>query len=375
MKNNSYDVDNVDDFDAELRHFIENADCERLNEERFNQLAIREFQYQFLLCDAYTKFCVARNKSPSNVTHWTEIPAVPTEAFKEAVIATCKPEEASYVYQTSGTSTAGSRPGMLYRDERAYNLCRTAWKRAAKEYLLPDRRGIRTFLLAPSPELVPTASIGHCLGAIMEAIGTPGSGWFLGPSGYDYVALATELTRAETDGIPVLVIGATYSILQFFDWCEGSQQRFRLPAGSRINHGSGFKGRSREVTRMQFLDETWRVLGIPETHNVNVLGATELGSQMYDNVFRNLWLGIHERRFKKHLPWTRTRVVDPTSLESLPDGEVGILMHYDLAQRGNAVAIQTEDLGLLVEDGFEIIGRVQDAEARGCSLLLEQLFG
>ena len=71
--------------------------------------------------------------------------------------------------------------------------------------------------------------------------------------------------------------------------------------------------------------------------------------------------------------WARTAVVDPETLEELPAGQTGLLKHIDLANRGSVIAIQTEDLGHTAEAGFEIVGRAPAAEARGCSLALDQL--
>ena len=42
---------------------------------------------------------------------------------------------------------------------------------------------------------------------------------------------------------------------------------------------------------------------------------------------------------------------------------------FDLANVFSVAAIQTEDLGVRRGDGFELIGRAQLAEPRGCSLM------
>jgi hypothetical protein len=56
----------------------------------------------------------------------------------------------------------------------------------------------------------------------------------------------------------------------------------------------------------------------------------------------------------------------------VPPGQTGILRHFDLANAGSVLAIQTDDLGHTVGEGFEIIGRVPGAEARGCALALDE---
>jgi hypothetical protein len=66
-------------------------------------------------------------------------------------------------------------------------------------------------------------------------------------------------------------------------------------------------------------------------------------------------------------------VVSPVTLEPLARGERGLLRHFDLANVGSVSALQTEDVGVEVGVGFEILGRASGAEARGCALLLEQV--
>ncbi|GGE40364.1 hypothetical protein GCM10011391_18920 [Pullulanibacillus camelliae] len=79
---------------------------------------------------------------------------------------------------------------------------------------------------------------------------------------------------------------------------------------------------------------------------------------------------IHD---KKGPAWIKTQVLDTNTLEPLPIGQVGVLAHYDLANWNACVAILTEDLGYLTENGFVLLGRVKGSEARGCSVAVDQL--
>jgi hypothetical protein len=72
-------------------------------------------------------------------------------------------------------------------------------------------------------------------------------------------------------------------------------------------------------------------------------------------------------------PWVRTRVVDPESLEPAAAGPAGLLQHFDLANVGSVMAIQTEDLGVAVDDGFRLLGRAPGATPRGCSIAMDLL--
>ena len=51
------------------------------------------------------------------------------------------------------------------------------------------------------------------------------------------------------------------------------------------------------------------------------------------------------------------------------DGEVGLLQVYDLANVRSVMAVQTEDLAVRRGSGFELVGRLERSEARGCSLM------
>lgn len=69
----------------------------------------------------------------------------------------------------------------------------------------------------------------------------------------------------------------------------------------------------------------------------------------------------------------RTVAVDPESLSPLEPGAVGVLRHWDLANMDSVAVLQTADLGRAEEDGLELLGRAAGAEARGCSIAMDEL--
>jgi hypothetical protein len=108
---------------------------------------------------------------------------------------------------------------------------------------------------------------------------------------------------------------------------------------------------------------------VPPERIVNQYGMTELGSQFYDGVLATQG----DPRCKLGPPWARVRVVDPRSNAPVGEGEVGAIQVFDLANTGSVLAIQTADLGRSVGPGFEVLGREAGAEARGCSIALDEL--
>jgi len=66
------------------------------------------------------------------------------------------------------------------------------------------------------------------------------------------------------------------------------------------------------------------------------------------------------------------QIISPETGREVADGETGLIRVFDLANVFSVMAIQTEDLGIRRGDGFELIGRAQTVEPRGCSLMMDE---
>jgi hypothetical protein len=356
--------------DRRVRDLIATLDIDEPREADFTEVAIAMFRFQYAQCDPYRRYCEAMGASPETVTRWPDVPAVPTSAFKTTHLTTC--DKTTYQFRTSGTSDA-VRAGTVTRDAEAQALVWDAQVAIHAAMMRPDSARLPLFSLVPTPDQWPDASIAHSVATLMHRNGAPGSRSFVGHSGLDHDGLYRALLDLEARGEPVELYGATYSFVPFLDWLRRQARRVRLPDGSRLAHGSGYKGRSRELSARDFHDYVADRLGIPAQRNVDVLGMTELGSQFYDDVLRRPGGSRSaSRRLTTH-PWTRTRVVDPDTLADQPPGVPGFLVHYDLSLRGNVLAVLTEDLGASMEGGFRILGRAHHAEPRGCNAAMEAL--
>jgi hypothetical protein len=124
-------------------------------------------------------------------------------------------------------------------------------------------------------------------------------------------------------------------------------------------------------------------LGIPPENIVCEYGMSELSSQAYDSVASDEWRvtgkgGASRRpspvtRHFRFPRWARVQIISPETGREVADGETGLIRVFDLANVFSVMAIQTEDLAVRRGDGFELIGRVQLAEPRGCSLMMNEL--
>jgi hypothetical protein len=369
---NTVDRDFEDALDRDILDFIEGGVLQTGTEDRFNELSLRLFRFQFEKNLPFQKYCRKRGVLPDGIASWEEIPAVPTTAFKVIPLATFPVERAAKVFKTSGT-TDQARPGTVYLDEAGLRIFQASCRRIIEEYFFPEGDKVHGLLLAPSPEIAPTMHLAYAIATCMEGHTLEASRFLVKADGLDLEALVGGLKRSEAAGEPVSLAGATYGFVRFLDGCRAKGLRFRLPAGTRLIHGGGYKGRSREMSKPDFLALVTEVLGIPREFIVDCLGLSEVSALFPENVYRNHVRCIDEPVFKPHSPWTRTMAVHPETLERLPKGEAGLLRHCCLANRSTVFAVQTDDFGTEVDGGFEFAGRAKASESRGCSIAVDEM--
>lgn len=342
------------------------------DDSRFNALALQIFAFQFEHCPAYARFCRARGMaSPEQADAWDQIPAVPTGSFKEVRLA-CFPEsETQKTFRTSGTGSP--RRGELHLD--TLDLYEVSLEASLRRSVFPDlgsgeRMALR--ILAPSAREAPDSSLSHMFHRAIEAFGDESSGTDVVSGKLQVDAVCAALEDACRVDRAVALCGTAFVFVHLLDALERTgRPRFKLPPGSRVMETGGFKGRSREVPRDELHAQIAEHLGIEASHVINQYGMTELGSQFYDTSLRE----ADRTRRKLAPPWTRVRVVDPTSGKPCAEGSPGMVVILDLANAGNISAIETADVGRQVDDGFEILGREPGAEERGCSIAADLMLG
>ena len=367
----------------------------------FESWAQRVFAYQFETNPVYSAYAHKRGVTPSTVTHWTEIPWVPASAFKDSLVSG-DVSEVQRVFRTSGTTGTGRRGEHhvldlgLYEDSLVPNM---------RRHLYGDHPGGNPILaLTPAPAEAPHSSLSFMLGAALDVLSGGKGGFFVTPDGViDTVGLSDALLEATARGTPIVLAGTAFAFVHWLDWLKERNHRFDLPRGSRIMETGGFKGRSRVLERSELYTSLSEAHRVSFDAIVNEYGMTEMLSQFYDGsvagtsggetsgaatsgaaksgAVRSAAITSHRApsdavlEARRHVPppWVRTRVLDPSTLSTLPDGSPGLLCHLDLANAGSVMVVLTEDLGIAVEDGFRLLGRLQGAEPRGCSIAMDDL--
>jgi Acyl-protein synthetase, LuxE len=357
---------------AALRAVFRRPIGSRLEDGAFNGLALCVFEWQFENNSPWAAYCARRGRTPATVRDWTEIPPLPAAAFREAALIAGDPADAAAVFRTSGTTRGAERRGAHYvADLSMYH--ESLLPNFAAMVLPEGATPVMVSLIPPAAE-VPDSSLSHMVDTVIARFGSASSTCVASVSrGIDSGHLDRALREACDREDVVCLLGTSFAFVHWLDELRAAGRRYALPAGSRIMDTGGFKGRSREVDADTMREEYALHLGIDAAHCINEYGMTEMCSQFYDSTLRDFTTGATRVRHKVIPPWVRTRLVDADKLEPVALGDPGLLQHFDLANAGSVCAIQTEDVGVAVEDGFRVSGRVTGAPPRGCSIAMDDL--
>jgi len=177
------------------------------------------------------------------------------------------------------------------------------------------------------------------------------SGFFL----YDHDSLSNQINFNEENEIKTLLFGVSFALLDFVD-----KHPIRSYKNLHIMETGGMKGRRKEITR----HELHQALsgGFKDAIISSEYGMTELLSQAY--LDEDGW--FYPGNTMKILI---SEINDPLKLERV--GKAGVINIIDLANVDTCSFITTEDIGVLNENGgFEVLGRLDDADLRGCNLMI-----
>jgi Acyl-protein synthetase, LuxE len=332
-------------------------------EDAFNALALRLFAQQFQHNAAFQRFCQQRGKTPRTVRLWRDIPAVPINAFKELTLSCVPVETCERVFMTSGTTRADVRGRHYHPMLSVYDV---SMLRNFGQRFMQGSSKIRMGILFPDEDAMPNSSLAHYLALALREFGTADSAYFIAADGLQFDALVDTLAQVQRSGEPFALLGASYSFVHLMDALRQRGQTFALPPGSRLLDTGGFKGQSREMDMDDFYAQLSATFNVPRSQCINMYGMTELSTQFYDAgnaVLPSTKSGPH---------WIRTRVLDPLTGQEVAAGERGILAHCDLGNFNSVSTILTEDVGVAVDGGFQLLGRAQGAQAKGCSLAVEE---
>jgi phenylacetate-coenzyme A ligase PaaK-like adenylate-forming protein len=296
----------------------------------FESKAIRLFQYQWENNPDYQKFCQNLNKKPANVNFLHEIPFLPIDFFKDHEVKTgsWNPEKTFLSSGTTGTAKSKHlMQDVSFYHQNAVQIFESIYGKLDAFTILAL---LPSYLEQGDSSLI--SMVDHFISKSQK-----GSG---------FIKNHTEISsRFEGKKGPKLLIGVSFALLDLSE--------------VMVMETGGMKGRRKEIIREelhQLLNHAFRTSSIHSEY-----GMTELSSQAYgiDGLFQ----------FPK---WCRCLIRDINDpLNYMPVGSSGGINVIDLANVDSCAFIETQDLGKLYNaKDFEVLGRFDHADIRGCNLLI-----
>jgi len=345
----------MNEFQRDIERFL------RTGTGDFETFSLKLFSYQFEKNLPYQAYCRSLEQTPASVKRWQDIPAVPIRSFKSVQFATFSVGHCAALFQSSGTTQ--KTPSRHYLKTLTYY--EEAVKKSFREHVLHDDVKRPMFILTPPPSEALHSSLTWMFEVVKNKWGTTDSSYFVQRGQLDTPRLTFLMGKTVQKGLPVVLLGTTLAYLKLFEDLEKSGNTLPLPLDSVLLDTGGMKTAQRDVTREEFIALAKRYLDLDEKQCVNEYGMCELSSQFY---------GRGSSSWLQGPPWVRTRVIHPDTGKDAAQGKTGLLQHVDLANVDSVMAIQTEDVGRMEDDGFYLLGRAQGADLKSCSLAAERFF-
>lgn len=315
----------------------------------FDALALEIFRYQAQHNPVYSEYLAILGRQPAAVKTMREIPFLPIRFFKTHRIAAGEfAAEASF--ESSGT-TGSVNSRHFVKDLSIYEQ---SFFTGFEQFYGPVSDYVVIGLL-PSYLERGNSSLVYMVNSMIEKSRRPESGFYL----YEFDKVAGLLKELEARQTKTLLIGVTYALL---DLAEQFPQPLRHTI---IVETGGMKGRREEMIRPEVHAELKKAFGLAAIHSE--YGMTELLSQAWskgDGIFNSpSWMKIMLREEE-----------DPLTIKTITPGATisGAINIIDLANIHSCSFIATDDAGRLHSDGsFEVMGRIDNSDIRGCSLLYD----
>lgn len=315
-----------------------------LQKGEFEALALDLFNYQAKDNLVYSKYLNARGIDAAEVKSIDEIPFLPIEFFKNHRVVSGR-WGVEKVFKSSGTT--GVVRSCHFVDEIGFYQENT---RAIFESFFGAISDYCFFALLPSYQQQGNSSLIAMVDYFMKVADDQRGGYFLD----DLQGLIEQIRSVLHEGDKkVVLFGVGYALL---DLCQAANQDLD---DLLIIETGGMKGRREEMTKVEFYEIMRSSLGKVDIRSE--YGMTELLSQAYSD-----GESFHS---PDRLEVLIRDVNDPYS--NVNNGKVGGVNVIDLANVHSCAFIETKDLGRRYDDGrFEILGRIDNSDIRGCNLLV-----
>jgi len=309
----------------------------------FDAIAMDVFKFQFKHNKVYRSFCDLLYKHPSDIKEVSDIPFLPIQFFKSRkVLSSNLPIEKTFSSSgTTGSITSKHLVTDLNLYEKSYLKAFRHFYGNIEDYVV--------LALLPSYLERDGSSLIYMVNDLIEKSKQPESGFYLN----NHNELVDTLKSLEVKQQKTLLIGVSFALL---DVVEKFQLNLKHTV---IMETGGMKGRRKEMIRQELHQTLQAGFGVQEIHSE--YGMTELLSQAYSK-----GNGVFQCP-----PWMKILTRDTEDALTIQTAnKTGGINVIDLANLNSCAFIATQDLGKVNDHGeFEIIGRFDNSDIRGCNLM------
>lgn len=315
----------------------------------FNVLSLEIFYYQAKNNTIYKQFLDLIKCDIEAVKTVEKIPFLPIQFFKSFNVVTGNNQKVEKIFKSSGTTNTG-RSQHVVTDLSLYEQSFLA----GFNFFYGNIEDYVVLALLPNYLEQGDSSLVYMVDRFIDKSVHKESGYCL----ENIKQTAQLINKLKTKGKKVLLIGVTYALLDLIEF-----QQFQLSDNFIIMETGGMKGRRKELTKGELQKVLKNGFGVKTIHSE--YGMTELLSQAYST---------GETKFKTP-NWMKVFVRDindPLSFQNKnKSGGINII---DLANLNSCSFIATQDLGKLNKEDntFEILGRFDFSDTRGCNLLIAE---
>ena len=314
------------------------------NQSSFNKYCLEIYHFQYRNNLVYKKFCNMICENPMNINEITKIPFLPISFFKTKKILSV--DKFEKVFYSSGTTT-NSRSKHFISNLKLYE--ESFIKNFKNNYGELNKYTI--IALLPNYYENESSSLIYMIEKLIKLTKSNESGFFLD----EYTNLSKKLNQLDSNNDrKTILIGVPYALLDLLDF---NQFCFN---NTIIMETGGMKGRRKELVRNELHEKLKSGFGVNQIHSE--YGMTELLSQAYSK-----GNGIFSTP-----AWMKVLIRDVNDAQNLNfNKKSGAINIIDLANYNSCSFIATDDMGKFVsESEFEVIGRIDNSDVRGCNLLI-----
>lgn len=324
----------------------------------FEKAALEIFGLQARHNIVYKAYLAQLKTDTSKINSVGQIPFLPIQLFKsQKVVTRIHPEtgkrKSETIFTSSGTTGSITSKHFvtditLY--EKSFTKC--------FENFYGSISGFAFLALLPSYLERENSSLVYMAQKLIEHSRHPLSGFYLN----EFENLHQTILQLCAKNQKFILLGVTFALLEFAEYFNRQNRQPLQEKGlGIIMETGGMKGRRKEMVREEVHAALKKLFGVDKTHSE--YGMTELLSQAYsygDGLYKSpSWMKVLIRNIN-----------DPFQL--VTSGKTGGINIVDLANINSCSFIATQDLGKLHNDEtFEVLGRFDYSDLRGCSLMIE----